>query len=285
MAELSYEEMRAALQETKEKLHSRERRLRELGVDDWEPKPLPPPEKVVIKLCHHIRVNGKRCRGVATTGRDYCYFHLDDLGRRLKMARARARGQRWRLELPPLEDMYAVQVSLTQVIAAMADGHIDRGLGGGMLYGLQQAATNLRLPKEVWEGSYHFDDVEEIEWAGFEKEHGVPQDFDIDTPPEEAFPPPQEPAAAVPGMVPSLGEVLVNEDDVELDELKDKDRETYERRLVQIWRKRQRKLERQQQKIARARRLLEAARRNEEARKKPGTAAPDVKDGLAKDAS
>src|SRR5271157_2247025 len=217
MAELSYEEMRAALQETKEKLHSRERRLRELGVDDWEPKPLPPPEKVVIKLCHHIRVNGKRCRGVATTGRDYCYFHLDDLGRRLKMARARARGQRWRLELPPLEDMYAVQVSITQVIAAMADGHIDRGLGGGMLYGLQQAATNLRLPKEVWEGSYHFDDVEEIEWAGFEKEHGVPQDFDIDTPPEEAFPPPQEPAAAVPGMVPSLGEVLVNEDDVELD--------------------------------------------------------------------
>src|SRR5271157_2326611 len=122
MAELSYEEMRAALQETKEKLHSRERRLRELGVDDWEPKPLPPPEKVVIKLCHHIRVNGKRCRGVATTGRDYCYFHLDDLGRRLKMARARARGQRWRLELPPLEDMYAVQVSVTQVIAAMADG-------------------------------------------------------------------------------------------------------------------------------------------------------------------
>src|SRR5271166_6790045 len=202
MAEPSYEELRVALKDTRERLDAREQRLRELGVNDWEPTPVEE-KKVVIPACRHVRENGECCGSVAVTGRNYCYHPLSDRGRRLKMARARARGQRWRLELPPLEDLYAVQVSIHQVVAAMADGHIDRGLGGGMLYGLQQAATNLRLPKEVWEGSYHFDDVEEIEWAGFEKEHGVPQDFDIDTPPEEAFPPPQEPAAAVPGMVPS----------------------------------------------------------------------------------
>jgi hypothetical protein len=260
MAEPSYEEIRVALEETKEKLESREQRLRELGVNDWEPKPLAPPEKVVIKTCHHIRMNGERCGSVATTGRDYCYVHLQDRGCRLKMARARARGQPWHLDLPLLEDLYAVQVSLTQVIMAMADGHIDRSLGGVMLYGLQQAATNLRLPKEVWEGSYHFDDAKEVEWPGFEKEHGVPQGFDVDTPPEEAFPAKQEPAA-VPIMVGPRGEAVVTEDDVELDELKDTDRETYERRRAQIDRKRRRKLDRQERKLARARRVLEAARR------------------------
>ena len=39
MADLSYEEMRVQFEETKEKLHSREDRLRELGVTDWEPQP------------------------------------------------------------------------------------------------------------------------------------------------------------------------------------------------------------------------------------------------------
>src|SRR5271166_333186 len=142
MSEPSYEELRVELKETKQKLESRESRLRELGVDDWEPKPAIPKEPVIIKTCNHIKENGFCCGSAAATGRDYCYFHLSIRGRRLKMARARARGQRWRLELPPLEDLYSVQVSITQVIAAMADGHIDRGLGGGMLYGLQQAATN-----------------------------------------------------------------------------------------------------------------------------------------------
>jgi hypothetical protein len=171
-------------------LEAREQKLRELGVEDWEPKPVPEPEPVVVKLCRHIRVNGKRCRSAAVSQRDYCYFHLDYRGRRLKMARARARGQHWRLELPPLEDLYAVQVGLMQVIEAMADEHLDARRGGLMLYGLQQAATNLRAPAEVWERSCRFDNVEEIEWPGFEQEHGVPAGFDIETPPEVAFPPP-----------------------------------------------------------------------------------------------
>lgn len=195
MSECSYEELRYDLEETREKLESRERRLRELGVDDWEPKPVPAPEPVVIKLCHHLRVNGERCRSAAVTDRDYCYHHLSHRGRQLKMARARARGQRGRLELLPLDDLYAVQVSLHQVMQAMSDGHIDRSLGGVLLYGLQQAATNLRLPEEVWERSCRFDNGEEVEWPGFEEEHGVPEGFDVDTPPEEAFPPAQEPEA------------------------------------------------------------------------------------------
>src|SRR5271165_1932750 len=200
MSEPSYEELRVELKETKQKLESRESRLRELGVTDWEPKPAIPKEPVIIKTCNHIKENGFCCGSAAATGRDYCYFHLSIRGRRLKMARARARGERWSLELPPLEDLYSVQVALMQVLDALAHQQMDRHTGGLMLYGLQQAATNLRCPQEVWDQSARFDDVEEIEWKGFEKEHGLPENFDVDTPPDVAFPPPaSEPAAAEAG--------------------------------------------------------------------------------------
>src|SRR5271157_3211275 len=70
MAEPSYEELRVRLKETEQKLESRELKLRELGVDDWEPKPVAPKEPVVIKTCNHIRENGAFCRSAAVTGRE-----------------------------------------------------------------------------------------------------------------------------------------------------------------------------------------------------------------------
>src|SRR5271167_3596749 len=107
--EPSYEELRDDLEETRQALESRERRLRELGVTDWESQPVKQ-EKVVIPTCHHIKENGRRCGSAAVSDRDYCHFHLSIRGRRLKMARARARGERYCVELPPLEDLYSVQV-------------------------------------------------------------------------------------------------------------------------------------------------------------------------------
>ena len=83
------------------------------------------------------------------TDRDYCHFHLSIRGRRLKMARARARGERCCVELPPLEDLYAVQVGIQHVLDALLRGQLDRHLGGVVLYGLQQAASNVRLPQEA----------------------------------------------------------------------------------------------------------------------------------------
>jgi len=62
------------------------------------------------------------------------------------MARARARRERWRLEMPPLEDPYAVQVGIMQVLDALGSGQLDRGPACAMLYGLRQAASHLRLP-------------------------------------------------------------------------------------------------------------------------------------------
>src|SRR5208337_1011540 len=190
MAEPSYEELRVALKDTRERLDAREQRLRELGVNDWEPTPVEE-KKVVIPTCRHVRENGECCGSVAVTGRNYCYHPLSDRGRRLKMARARARGQRWRLELPPLEDLYAVQVSIMRVLQALDHDRLDKGRGSLMLYGLQQAATNLRCPQEVWERSSRFelaDDEGVEEYDDFEAEFDLPQGIDLKTPPEVVFP-------------------------------------------------------------------------------------------------
>jgi hypothetical protein len=183
MSDPSYEELRVWFKETKQKLDSREARLRELGVTDWEPKPVEEKPKVIIPTCHHIKEDGYHCGSPAVTDRDYCYFHLGLRGRCLKMARARARGEAWRVELPPLDDLYAVQVSLQHVLDAMLSGQLDRRMGGVVLYGLQQAASNLRLPEEAWDKSGRFDEVGQTTWGGFEKAHGLPAGFDVNTPP------------------------------------------------------------------------------------------------------
>jgi hypothetical protein len=99
---------------------------------------------MAIKLCHHIRENGVLCNAAALRGRDYCYSHLTFRGRRMRAAQQRARSSAWRLELPLLEDLNAVQVGVMQVVDALIDDRIDRHRAGLILYGLQQAANNLR---------------------------------------------------------------------------------------------------------------------------------------------
>jgi hypothetical protein len=62
----------------------------------------------------------------------------------MRAAQQRARSSAWRLELPLLEDLNAVQVGVMQVVDALIDDRIDRHRAGLILYGLQQAANNLR---------------------------------------------------------------------------------------------------------------------------------------------
>ncbi len=263
MSEPSYEQLRVDLEETRKQLELRESRLRELGVTDWEPKPVAE-EKVVIELCHQVRENGYHCGSPAVTDRRYCRHHLSLRGRRLKMARARARRERYVLELPPPDDLYAVQVGIGRVLDALAAGQLDRRMGSVMLSGLRQAAANLRLPQGTWEESVPFDRVGKTTWGGFEQAHGLPEGFDIDTPPEVAFPPP----LSSPGVIELTGEDHVTEDDIELEELLARDPEACKRRAMQLARKYRRRLHHEEEKLARACRILEAALRNDEARKK-----------------
>src|SRR5271157_3583721 len=288
MAEPSYEELRVRLKETEQKLESRELKLRELGVDDWEPKPVAPEAPVVIKTCNHIRENGAFCQSVALRGREYCRFHLRERGRRLKMARARARGERWHLDLPPLEDLYAVQVSIMRVLQALDHDRLDKGRGSLMLYGLQQAATNLRCPQEVWERSSRFelaDDEGPTEYDDFETEFDLPQGIDLKTPPEVVFP------EATPVAISEERADLMEVTPLDIDLMEIRQREGPEaawRKLKQVDAAEDRRYRRAQAQLAHARHVVRAAAQNlaREAhlveRSQAGLAAAEAKEQAAR---
>jgi len=148
------------------------------------------------KYCNHIKENGTRCRAAALRGRNYCYFHARIRARRLALAQTQARGKRWRLKLPPLEDMHAVQSSLMQVLDAIAAGAVEERQGTLLLYGLQQASSNIKA-STAWIGPSRFavnedDDYRAQSYAGLETEFELPKRIDLDTEPELAFPQPVE---------------------------------------------------------------------------------------------
>ena len=261
--EPSYEELKARL----ERLQGKERRRA-----DGEPEPQEQPqeqEKVIIPLCHHVRESACRCGSAAMQNRRYCYYHQIFRGRRLKMARARRRRERWQVQLPPLEDLYAVQVGIQQVLDALGSEQLDRHTARVMLTGLRQAAANLRLPQEEWDDSARFDDVQSVEWSGFEKAHGLPDGFDVDTPPEEAFPP----ANAAPDELEAAGDDPAADDHLGLKDLLQRDPERCERRAQQLAHKYRRRISRDEDKLDHVLQVMAAARRCTEARKPEAGAA------------
>ena len=84
-------------------------------------------------------------------GRNYCYFHIIDIGRRLRLERYAANGmQAPPIELPLLEDAASIQLALMQVTEALLKGTLDRKTAGLVLYSLQTASSNLRnMQKEA----------------------------------------------------------------------------------------------------------------------------------------
>jgi len=149
---------------------------------------------MTYKYCQHVRENGTFCASGAVKSRAFCYFHLRTRARHLAMAQAESQEKPWRMELPPLEDMHAVQVALMQVTDALAADTIDPRRAGLMLYALQQAATNLSNTT-AWLMSSRFalrpdEEATVVEYPGLESEFGLPPRIDLDAPPHELFPPP-----------------------------------------------------------------------------------------------
>ncbi len=158
------------------------------------------------KTCNHVHDNGYFCESAAVKGRDYCCYHLRYRGRLMRMAQARARNQRYLFDLPPLEDMHAVQSSLTQIVEALAADLIDPRRAQLILSALRQAAKNLK-DYPLWRASVYVNDHSETylaHYKNFETEFGLPQDLDIDQRPEVAFPPPEPVAAEAPPDAPVL---------------------------------------------------------------------------------
>ena len=97
-----------------------------------------------MRTCKHLKANGEFCGSPALRGRDYCYFHLTVLGRRLRMQKHIMKGENHHVQLPTLEDGDSIQMALMQVMEALLRDQIDNKLAGLLLYGLQIASSNLQ---------------------------------------------------------------------------------------------------------------------------------------------
>ena len=223
-----------------------------------------------INHCRHIKADGFFCQGPPLHGREYCYFHLQALGRRMRMAMEMARRQPHRLVLPLLEDMNAVQVARMQVLDALASGVLEERRGALLLYGLQQASTDLRsltaAPRLVVPADESSAEGRVQEYPGFEEEFGLPKDLDLAKPPEVAFPAAAATATAVklePSAYRSNPWHQVNREDIELEEiLLTQGEQAYQKRSNELTIKNQKQIERERRQVAEARHVLEAARRN-----------------------
>src|SRR5271165_5054750 len=185
-------------------------------------------------LCHHFMENGLYCQSPALRDRRYCYSHLRLRGQRLRMARAIARRQPYRFDLPALDDLFAVQAAVEHVARALGAGLMERRQAGTLLYALQQSAINHRIlalvqmntasvnpslsnptlaPKNgdksagappyspvfgerVGSGGEQVRLVEE--YPQFEAEYGLPAGLDVSQPAHVLFPPPEQVWQVVP---------------------------------------------------------------------------------------
>src|ERR1019366_3422155 len=73
----------------------------------------------IMRTCKHVKANGEFCGSPALRGREYCYFHLTVLGRRLRTQKHIMKGENHYLQLPTLEDANSIQMALMQVMEAL----------------------------------------------------------------------------------------------------------------------------------------------------------------------
>jgi len=161
--------------------------------------------------CRHVHETGTYCGSPALRDRKYCYYHLMQRTRRLRRARALRDNVPYRLEIPALDNLYAIRNAITEVVQAVGSGQLDPRAAGKMLYGIQQAnAINRRIEKleaaqlEKMQAAIpggpqlpsvgncedqsnaHADDHSRLhEYPGFEKEFALNPGADLDA--ETAF--------------------------------------------------------------------------------------------------
>jgi len=97
-----------------------------------------------IARCQHIKVNGVQCGSPALKRRRYCYFHQRFVERRVQVNANDARRDRFRVNLPIIEDANAVQIALMQVLQLIMSNQIEPKQASLLLYGLQIASSNLK---------------------------------------------------------------------------------------------------------------------------------------------
>ncbi|HVP55020.1 MAG TPA: hypothetical protein VMU45_08500 [Candidatus Eisenbacteria bacterium] len=94
--------------------------------------------------CRHVMDDGNFCQSPAMRGQHYCYFHISHRTRYAMIAQERARGERTGLYVPPLKDLGAVQLALTELCKAIAADEMDPKSARTLLSVLRTAADNLK---------------------------------------------------------------------------------------------------------------------------------------------
>jgi hypothetical protein len=89
----------------------------------------------MIPICRHIKTDGVRCKANALRDRAYCYYH-DRLHRILTRRETTPRNS---FVLHPLEDRGSVFLAISDVVCALAAGHIDPQKAIHLIHGLQVA--------------------------------------------------------------------------------------------------------------------------------------------------
>ena len=156
-----------------------------------------------FETCHHVKEDGIYCASPALRGRKFCYSHLMHRGRRLRRALAQSRNEASPLILPPLENLAAIRVALSEIVQALAGGQLEHRSAGLMLYAIQQATTvSLRIAQieqnEDTKPEVAFDDSSRLqEYPDFERNLGLPSGIDLDAETDHAMRQAEEQAAVL----------------------------------------------------------------------------------------
>ena len=145
---------------------------------------------MTTRHCEHVKTNGHFCGSPAMRGRNYCFYHLNLAGHRLRLERYAAHGlRRPAIELPPLEDAAAIQLALMRVTEALLDGSLDHRTAGLVLYSLQTASCNLRTMQNEAEADANANSAICNRYDSFEQDYELgdeaPATLRIDDPEEE----------------------------------------------------------------------------------------------------
>ncbi|MGO8759810.1 MAG: hypothetical protein ACLQG3_16955 [Terracidiphilus sp.] len=88
--------------------------------------------------CRHVMTSGKKCESPALKGTPFCFFHT----KFHRLAHQRV-GPVESLDIPVIEDRFAVQLAIGQVIKALVNDTIDPRCAALLLSALRLASINL----------------------------------------------------------------------------------------------------------------------------------------------
>ncbi len=102
----------------------------------------------MYKECRHIKPNGCKCKSPALKDKPYCYYHIRVHGI-TRISSVTSPYEQKELQIPFLEDRGAVQIALSEVVSALASHHIEFKRAALMIYALQVASSNAKVPTDL----------------------------------------------------------------------------------------------------------------------------------------